>query len=197
MNHPQRPWRPRALPEHEPHNIPQLRALGGQLDVAEAEVEVARTNRDPNWSWEIFYQHRAPSFSNMISVGVSVPLPIAREERQDREVAARLAQRDQARDQLVDAQRRHAAEFEAMRIEWLALNERQTELQRALLPIARQRVDALLAAYGSGQRDLQSVLEARRAEVDARIQVLDLERESARLWARLRFTYLEAEGAKP
>jgi outer membrane protein TolC len=187
----------RALAEHGPHNIPQLRALGGQLDVAEAEVEVARTNRDPNWSWEIFYQHRAPSFSNMISVGVSVPLPIAREERQDREVAARLAQRDQARDQLVDAQRRHAAEFEAMRIEWLALNERQTELQRALLPIARQRVDALLAAYGSGQRDLQSVLEARRAEVDARIQVLDLERESARLWARLRFTYLEAEGAKP
>jgi len=43
---------------------------------------------------------------------------------------------------------------------------------------------------------LAAVLEARRAEVDARIQVLDLERESARIWARLRYTYLETEGAK-
>jgi outer membrane protein TolC len=186
-----------ALSEHGPHNIPHLRALGGQLDVAEAEVEVARQNRNPNWSLEVSYQHRAPSFSNMISVGVSVPLPIAREERQDREVAARLAQRDQARDQLLDAQRRHAAEFNAMQIEWLALNERQHELQRALMPIARQRVDALLAAYGSGQRDLLAVLEARRAEVDARIQILELEREAARVWARLRYTYLDAERGKP
>ena len=187
----------RALAEHDMHNIPHLRALGGQVDLADAEVRVAQENRQPNWSWEVAYQHRAPSFSNMVSVGVSVPLPIARADRQDRELAARLAQRDQARDQLLDAQRRHAAEFNAMRIEWLALDERRRELERALLPIVRQRVDALLAAYGGGQQSLPAVLEARRAEVDARVQVLDLEREAARLWARLRYTYLESQGEKP
>ena len=90
-----------------------------------------------------------------------------------------------------------SSEFNAMRIEWLALRERQRELESALLPVVRQRVDAVLAAYGSGQQNLAAVLEARRAEVDARIQILELERESARLWARLRYTYLEAEGAKP
>ena len=70
------------------------------------------------------------------------------------------------------------------------------QLEAALLPIVRQRVDAVLAAYGSGQQSLAAVLEARRAEVDARIQILELDRESARLWARLRYTYLEGEGGK-
>ena len=186
-----------ALPEHDLHNIAHLRVLAGQVDVADAEVDVAQQNRTPNWSWEIAYQQRGPAYSNMISIGVSVPLPISRGERQDRELAARLAQRDQARDQLADARRRHASEFNAMRIEWLALRERQRELEAALLPVVRQRVEALLAAYGSGQQNLAAVLEARRAEVDARVQVLELERDSARMWARLRYTYLEAEGGKP
>jgi len=57
-------------------------------------------------------------------------------------------------------------------------------------------VEAVLASYGGGQQNLAAVLEARRAEVDARIQVLDLERESARIWARLRYTYLETEEVK-
>jgi len=185
-----------ALREHDLHNIPHLRVLATQLDVAAAEVEVAEQNRTPNWSWEVSYAQRGPAYSNMISVGVSVPLPIGRADRQDREVAARLAQRDQVRDQIEDARRRHASEFTALRLEWQGLSERQRQLETALLPITRQRVEAVLASYGSGQQNLAAVLEARRAEVDARIQVLDLERESARIWARLRYTYLEAEGAK-
>ena len=185
-----------ALREHDLHNIPHLRVLATQLDVAAAEVEVAEQNRTPNWSWEVSYAQRGPAYSNMISVGVSVPLPIGRADRQDREVAARLAQRDQVRDQIEDARRRHASEFTALRLEWQGLSERQRQLETALLPITRQRVEAVLASYGSGQQNLAAVLEARRAEVDARIQVLDLERESARIWARLRYTYLEQEGAK-
>jgi outer membrane protein TolC len=139
----------------------------------------------------------------MISVGVSVPLPIDRASRQDRELAARLAQRDQARELLEDARRRHRAEFDAMRGDWLALRERQRELERSLVPIARQGVDAQLAAYRGGQQNLTGVLDARRAEVDARLVILDLEREAARLWAQLEHTYLEApsrsatQGVKP
>lgn len=185
-----------ALPEHDLHNIPHLRVLAVQVDVADAEVEVAEQNRSPNWSWEVSYQQRGPAYSNMVSVGVSIPLPIGRGERQDRDLAARLAQRDQTRDQLADARRRHMSEFNTMRIEWLALRERQRELESALLPIVRQRVDAVLAAYASGQQGLSAVLDARRAEVDARVQILELERDSARVWARMRYTYLEGEGVR-
>jgi outer membrane protein TolC len=183
-----------ALAAHDIHDIPHLLVLARQLDVANAEVEVAEKNRDPNWTWEVSYAQRGSAYSNMISLGVSVPLPIARADRQDREVAARLALRDQARELLEEARRRHQSEFSEKRIEWQGLGERQRQLESALLPATRQRVEAVLAAYGSGQQNLAAVLEARRADVDARLQILDLEREAARLWARLRYTYLETAG---
>jgi outer membrane protein TolC len=187
----------RALLRRDLENIAQLRALAEQVEVASADVRVAEENRSPNWTWELAYQQRGPAYSNMISVGVSVPLPISRAERQDREVAARLAQRDQAREQLEDARRRHTAEFNAMRLEWEGLKERQDQLESALLPITRQRTEVLLASYASGQQTLAALLEARRAEVDARIAILDLERDAARIWARLRYTYLEPQGSAP
>jgi outer membrane protein TolC len=187
---------PAALSDEGLHDIPQMRVLATQLDVADADVQVAREDRSLNWSVELYYQQRGPAYSNMISFGVNVPLPLFRAERQDRELAARLAQRDQARDVLEDARRRLAAEFTAMRLEWLALRDRQRALESGLLPVVRQRVDAVVAAYASGQQGLAAVLEARRAEVDARVQILDLERDAARLWARLRYTYLEHAGGK-
>jgi outer membrane protein TolC len=64
-----------------------------------------------------------------------------------------------------------------------------------LLPLAHHRVEAQLAAYRSGQQGLAGVLDARRAEVDARLSILDLERDAARLWAQLRYIYLDTIAA--
>ena len=184
-----------ALAAHDVHNIAHLRVLASQLALADADIAVARENRNPNWSWEVTYAQRGPAYSNMISVGVSVPLPIDRKDRQDRELAARLAQRDQARELLEDARRRHQAEFEATRVDWVALRDRQRALEASLLPLAHHRVEAQLAAYRSGQQGLAGVLDARRAEVDARLSILDLERDAARLWAQLRYIYLDTTAA--
>jgi outer membrane protein TolC len=184
-----------ALAAHDVHNIAHLRVLASQLALADADIAVARENRNPNWSWEVTYAQRGPAYSNMISVGVSVPLPIDRKDRQDRELAARLAQRDQARELLEDARRRHQAEFEATRVVWVALRDRQRALEASLLPLAHHRVEAQLAAYRSGQQGLAGVLDARRAEVDARLSILDLERDAARLWAQLRYIYIDTTAA--
>ena len=186
-----------TLPEHGLHNIPHLRVLAGLADVADADVRVAEQDRSPNWSWEVSYAQRGSAYSNMISVGVSVPLPIARKDRQDRELAARLMQREQARELLQDALRRHRSEFDVLRIELQALTERRRKLEASLIPVTSQRVAALVAAYGSGQQQLSAVLDARRAEIDARIQMLELERDAARVRARLLHAYLEPAGEKP
>ena len=52
-----------------------------------------------------------------------------------------------------------------------------------------------MAARFNGQGNLAAVLEAQRADVEARLQLLDLEREAARLWAQLRFVYADAAGS--
>lgn len=166
---------------------PQIAMLAQAESVAESEAKVAQADRDPNWSVEVYYQQRAPGFGNMMSVGVNVPLPWDRANRQDRDVAAKLALADQARAQREDALRTHVAEVQGMLEEWENGRERLALYADSLLPLARERTDAALAAYRGGKGALADLLAARRGELDVRRDQLMLERETARLWAQLAF----------
>jgi outer membrane protein TolC len=59
--------------------------------------------------------------------------------------------------------------------------------EELLLPLARQRVSAVLAAYRGGRGELGMVLEARRAEAEARLASVQVQLERARAWAKLNF----------
>src|SRR5581483_5401474 len=76
---------------------PQIDALAKQVSLAETEARLARAAKKPDWSVELAYQQRGAAFSNMVSIGVSIPLQIAQGSRQDRDEAAKLALVDQAR----------------------------------------------------------------------------------------------------
>jgi outer membrane protein TolC len=118
---------------------------------------------------------------------VSVPLTWDRPRRQDKEVAAKLALVDQARAIREDALRAHVAEVTVMLDEWQNGRERLVLYADALVPLARERTAASLAAYRGGKGALADVLSARRNELDVRRSALDLEREVARRWAEMRF----------
>ncbi|MEO8753347.1 MAG: TolC family protein [Casimicrobiaceae bacterium] len=166
---------------------PQIAVLAQAEALAAAEVRLAQANRNPDWSFEIAYQQRGPAYSNMMSVGISVPLPWDRANRQDREVTAKLALADQARALREDALRMHAAEVAAMLEEWDNGRERLALYADALLPLARERTAAAVTAYRGGKGTLADVLGARRNEIDVRRDALQLERDTARLWAQLNF----------
>ena len=55
------------------------------------------------------------------------------------------------------------------------------------MPLASERTQAALAAYRGGKASIADVLVARRNEIDVRMQALQLEMETARLWAQLNF----------
>jgi outer membrane protein TolC len=166
---------------------PQLAVLAEEESLANAEARVARANRDPDWTFEVAYQQRGPSYSNMVSFGVSVPLPWDRPARQDKEVAAKLALADQARAVREDALRAHVAEVAVALDEWQNGRERLALYADSILPLARERTSAALAAYRGGKGTLADVLGARRNELEMQRAALDLERDIARRWAELRF----------
>ena len=56
-----------------------------------------------------------------------------------------------------------------------------------LIPLAAERTRAALAAYRGGGGTLAAVLEARRMEIDTRMERLRLEMETAALWAQLEY----------
>jgi outer membrane protein TolC len=132
----------------------------------------------------------------MISVGVSVPLQWDRINRQDREVASKLALLDQARAEREDMLRAHVAGLRAMIAEWENDRERSARYQRELLPLASERTLAAVGAYRGAKASIADVLLARRNEIDVRMQALQLEMETARLWAQLNFLVADDGSAK-
>jgi outer membrane protein TolC len=166
---------------------PEIAVLARKEDVAAAEVRVAQASKKADWSVELMYSQRGPAYSNMISVGVSVPLQWDRYNRQDRDVASKLAMLDQARAEREDKLLAHVAEVRAMIAEWENDRERSVRYERELLPLASERTQATAGAYRGAKASITDVLLARRNEIDVRMQALQLEMETARLWAQLNF----------
>ena len=161
--------------------------LARKEDVAAADIKVAQANKKADWSVQLMYSQRGPAYSNMVSLNVSVPLQWDQTNRQDREVAAKLAMLEQARAEREDMLRAHAAEVRAMLLEWQNDRERLTRYTRELLPLATERTAATLASYRGAKAMLTDVLQARRGEIDVRLQALQLEADTARVWAQLNF----------
>lgn len=137
--------------------------------MARAEVDLAKASRERDWSLELGYSQRRPYFDNMISVVVAIDLPIARERRQDRDVSSRLAEVEQAQAQREDARRLHEVEVRNLLADWTTAGKRIERFDALLLPLARERYQAALAAYQGGRGELAPVLEAERAVLETEL----------------------------
>jgi outer membrane protein TolC len=175
--------------EAELSHHPQIATLSKQADVATIDARIAQADKKADWTFELAYSQRGPAYSNMVSVGVSVPLQWDQKNRQDRELASRLALADQAKAQRDDALRAHVAEVRSMIQEWQNGLERTARYQRQLIPLAKERTKAAFGAYLGNKATLTDLLLARRNEIDVRLQALQLEMEVARSWAQLNFLY--------
>ena len=166
---------------------PEVRVLDRGRDVADAEARLARANRSPDWTVELAYSRRASAFGDMFSVGVRVPLPWDLANRQDRELSARLAEARKLDAQREESLRMHVAEVRMWLQEWESNRGRLARYEREIVPLAAARAEATLAAFRGGKSSVNEVLAARRGELEARLQALQLESDTARLWAQLEF----------
>ncbi|NVD74759.1 TolC family protein [Duganella sp. BJB1802] len=174
---------PGALLAHHP----QIAVLTRQQDIAQADANLAQANQRADWSAEVAFQQRGSAYSNMVSIGISVPLQWDRKNRQDRELAGKLALVEQAKAERDEMLRGHEAEVRTQIVEWQSGKERLSRYTRETLPLAGERSEVVLAAYRGGKATLAEVLAARRNETETRLQALELELDTARLWAQLNF----------
>jgi len=174
---------------------PQLALLEREVEVARRTAAVAAEERTPNWTWDVSYGQRT-GYSDMLSVGVSIPLPLAPSLRQDREAAAKRALVDKVEAELAEAGRAAAAEYRTMAGDAAGLQQRIDRYRTSVAAPARQRTAAVLAAYRSNQGTLAAWFEARRAEVQAQRKLLALQRDLAKTQARLVYTPLAQGGAR-
>lgn len=182
-----------SLPPDELRDVqPVLVAASRDIAVADADTAVANSDRSPNWTWEVSYQQRGGQYSNMVSVGVSIPLPINRKNRQNRDADEKAELGTKARLMYEDAQRQVEADIRTQSATLASGRERIVHLTDSLLPAADRRVQLAAAAYQAGSGSLADTFAARRALLDAQLQVLDLRREVSQTWAQLEYQVVPA-----
>lgn len=185
------PWQSTPLQDHVSSEHlkqhPDLLAIAADINAAETEARLAQANKKADISVEASYAQRGSAFSNMLSIGVSIPLQWDQKNRQNRELNAKLAMVEEAKARYEDMLRKNEAEVRSLINEWQTGKDRLVRIRNELIPNARQRAEATLTAYRTGKSDLAAGLLARRDEIDVRMQALTLEMEIARSWAQLNF----------
>ena len=174
---------------------PALRTSEQREALARAEVDLARSAKKADWALELGYAQRRPSFDNMVSVMATFELPWWAGRRQDRDVASRLAELEQARAMRADERRVREAELRGWIADYDAATRRIERLERTLLPLARERAAAAAAAFRGARGELAPVLESEGAVTEMEVELVQAQAERGRAWANL--TYLFAEEGQP
>ena len=113
------------------------------------------------------------------------------------EVALMLAKRDEARAAREEKLRAKVAQTRILIDAWQHARDRRDRYAREIVPFARERREATLVAYRGGKATLTEVLQARRAETEAQMQSVEMQREVARMWAQLSFALVDNLPATP
>jgi outer membrane protein TolC len=173
-----------ALPQH-----PELQAFVPQTREAEARVKLAEADRRPDWSWELAYQQRDRAFGDMLSLQLSIDLPVFAGSRQNPRIAAQRAELLALEAEREALLRDHALQLAMDLAEHRRLQRAVERSHEQLLPLAEQRVRLSLADYQAGRGELGELIAARRERVEAQLRHLDFLEQRALVAARLHFAY--------
>ncbi|RWA53141.1 hypothetical protein AU476_15085 [Cupriavidus sp. UYMSc13B] len=181
------PRRVQQLAKGEFDTVPEMAAAQRDVALAESEIQVATESKKPDVTVELMYSQRGSAFSNMGSLNVSFPVPWDQGNRQDRDVAAKLAQAHEARAKSEVIRRNTQAMVGAKLAELQRNLDRLKRYDDKTLPLASAQAEAALTAYRANTGSLLAVAEANHRAIDTTLERLALEAKTAKLWADLTF----------
>lgn len=170
-----------------------LQVWDARARVADSAITRAQADKRPDLSIGLSYGARS-GLTDMLSLELGVGLPVFARNRQDRDIAARRAERDAVAADHEAARREQREALEQALARWQGKVEETARYETTLLPLASDRVSVSLAAYGGGG-EVQPWLDARRDEIQARLRYVATLDELATLWATLA-TLLPEEGIR-
>ena len=170
---------------------PSVLAAAATVDASTAAVSRAEQDKKPGWALDIGYGYRdgvlpgGEARSDMITVNVSVGLPLFAENRQDREVSAALSERSAA----IAARNRQVARLQSeltlQHTRWSELNRRLELYETRILGLAANQSESALLAYQSDAGDFADVVQGYIDEIDTRITHIQIQVERVKSHAAL------------
>ena len=169
--------------------LPTLAAYDAMARQADADVDAAKADRHPDWSWELAWQHRDPRFGDMVMVQATVSLPLFASTRQEPVIAARSQTAGRVRIEREAARRELLAALDTSLADHAMHHDRLMRATQTLVPLAKRRADLETAGYGAGTSSLSDVLQAFLTLAEARVDAIDREADAVRDGARIVLTY--------
>lgn len=179
------------------HRHPELTAFEPQSGMLAAELTEAQANKKPDWAIELAYQNRAAQFGDMVSLQVSIDLPLFAGSRQNPQIAAKRAEQSVLAAEREVMAREQAWILEAELAEYERIANSAKRQREVVVPMANEKVALALAAWRGTQGGLITLLAARRERIDSELRVIALEGERKQLAARLHFGYGNPAGEQP
>lgn len=178
-------WRQRL----QQQQLPQLARYQPLQQESAAALRLAQADLRPDWSWGVAYQRRGMGLDDMVSVQLSVDLPVFPGSRQQPRIDARDLQLAAVQQEQESWQRRLEAELAAELSEYHRLTAAVARSAEQLLPLAEQRADLAMADYRSGRGSLDALAVARSAWTEARLAHVQWQTERSLSHARLQLTW--------
>lgn len=171
--------------------LPSLRALDAQTVAADADTRLARADKRPDYTVSASYGRREPNFGDLVSVGVSIDLPLFAKRRQDPKIAAQASVAARTRFARQAAEREIVAALDADLADHLMHHQLLENARNTLVPLARKRAELDRDSYGARTVDLGTALLSSLALAEAEVDALAREADVARDAVRINLTYGE------
>lgn len=170
---------------------PEIIVAAAQVQQARAGVELARSEKRPDFGVSASYGVRERQYGDVFTVMGTITLPLFGRHRQEPRIAAAEADARAARALREDRLRDLEAQFEADLAAWRSAHRQWQRARDELLPLARERADLELASFAAGRAELLDVIDAIKALALLEIEILQREQAAVEATVKLRLTYTE------
>ena len=174
----------------EPHGAhaivvhPELLVAQAEEQAALRQVDVARQQRKPDYSWSVSVGLR-PNYGQMVSAGVSIPLQLNRRNRQDRLVSEAQARASAASLRAEDKRRELERDYAAAMADLEGADAELARINQAAIPQLEAAFNAAQARYQGGGGTLDQPFAIVRRYIEVNMLALDAKGRRARAIAEL------------
>ncbi|MBN3562707.1 TolC family protein [Aliamphritea spongicola] len=171
---------------------PLVKALNKKLAMQQTGVDLAKQAYEPQWGVRASYGYRSSDSSgadraDLVTFGVTLDMPVFSTVKQDSGVDAAVYRREAVKSERILLLRKMIAEYSAARVQRERLEEREARYRHQILPQMRLQAQAALNAYTADNGDFAEVVRARIAELNGRIDALELAVDQQILTARMNY----------
>ncbi|AWB67873.1 transporter [Saccharobesus litoralis] len=179
---------------------PAILAIGVKQKAAEQGEALAKQQYKPQWGVNASYGLRdsAPNGSSradLFSVGITFDVPLFTDNRQDKQVAASVAQTESIKTDKLLLTKTMLSSLEKELLHVKRLSERQARYQQQILTQTQDQAEAALIAYTNDDGDFAEVVRARVAQLNANIAALKIDVDVQKALARINYFFAKSDAS--